>query len=190
MQPQALADRNDVHEVEVKYRIGDPAALLEALAAAGVSLSSPVAQDDQAYAPATWAYGLSKVGVTFARLRAQDGRHLFTVKTPVDNEMACIEHETTVADRGQMHAALLAMGYRTTVRIVKNRRTGRLGKMSICVDEVTDLGTFLEVEQLTAGDESGAAIQERLDAFVATLGLNATRVHDTYDSLLREAARV
>jgi adenylate cyclase class IV len=42
-----------------------------------------------------------------------------TVKTPLDNEMACAEQETAVADRAQMHQAVLAMGFVPTVRIVK-----------------------------------------------------------------------
>jgi adenylate cyclase class 2 len=181
-------DQSDaVHEVEVKYHIDDLDGLVAAIAGAGITLSPPSVQDDQAYAPAAWEYGLSKVGVAFARLRTQDGRHVFTVKTPVDNAMACIEHETPVADRQQMHAAVVAMGYRPTVRIVKTRRTGRYGELSVCVDHITDLGTFLEVEQLVAADESGNAVQDRLDAFVQALGIQAVRVYDTYDSLLRKA---
>src|SRR5258705_10342351 len=43
-----------------------------------------------------------KVNVPFARLRTQDGRHLFTVKKPVDNEMACLEHAPHIVDREQM----------------------------------------------------------------------------------------
>ena len=42
---------------------------------------------------------MTKLGVAFARLRTQDGRHLFTLKRPVDNELACLEFETEVADR-------------------------------------------------------------------------------------------
>ena len=41
---------------------------------------------------------MSKLGLPFARLRTQNGRHLFTLKRPIDNEMACLEFETEVAD--------------------------------------------------------------------------------------------
>lgn len=63
----------------------------------------PVHQDDQAYAQYGWCYGMSKLGVAFARLRTQDDRHLFTLKRPTDNELACLEFETEVVDRDQMH---------------------------------------------------------------------------------------
>ncbi|WP_233196629.1 MULTISPECIES: CYTH domain-containing protein [Micromonospora] len=177
-----------VHEVEVKYRVSDETALLAALTAHGVVLSDAVRQDDQAYAPSAWRYGMSKIGVPFARLRTQDGRHLFTVKRPVDNEMACLEHETVVADREQMHGALVTMGFTPTVQIVKRRRTGRWGEVSLCLDAVEGLGTFVEVEALIGTEESGRAAQERLDGLVRSLGVTVTRITDTYDSLLRSTA--
>ncbi len=98
------------------------------------------------------------------------GQHLFTVKTPQDNEMACLEAETIVADAEQMHDALLQMGFRPTVRIVKERRTGRAGRWSLCVDQVEGIGPFLEIEAVTTADESGLAIQAQLDAWANNLG--------------------
>jgi hypothetical protein len=65
---------------------------------------------------------MSKLGISFARLRTQDGRHLFTLKRPTDNELACLEFETEITDRSQMHEAILHMGFYPTVRIVKTRQ--------------------------------------------------------------------
>jgi len=184
---QVSGARSDVQEVEVKYRVLDAEALTAVLAARNVRLSAPVRQDDQAYAPVGWQYGQPKVNVPFARLRTQDGQHLFTVKKPVANEMACLEYESAVADRDQMHAALTAMGFYPTVRIVKTRCTGFLSDLSLCLDDVQQVGLFLEVEQLIARGESGDAAQERLDAFVQSLGVPLQRTTDTYDSLIHAA---
>jgi hypothetical protein len=75
------------------------------------------------------AYGARISGSTSASrarlatlLRTAGGRHLFTVKTPLANEMACLEHEAVVADCDQMHHAVVQMGFHLTVRIVKTRR--------------------------------------------------------------------
>ncbi|MBG0823260.1 CYTH domain-containing protein [Planomonospora sp. ID91781] len=125
------------------------------------------------------------VGVAFARLRTQDGRHLFTVKTPLANEMACDEHETWVADREQMHRAVIAMGLRPTVRIVKTRRTGALGGMTVCVDDVEHADCFFEIERTVTGGQPGRAVQEELDAFARSPGVDLERTTDTYDSLVR-----
>ncbi|REF00733.1 class IV adenylate cyclase [Thermomonospora umbrina] len=180
-----------VQEVEVKYRVLDLPALQAALAARGAMLSPPVHQDDQAFAPAGWSYGENKVGVVFARLRTQDGVHLWTVKQPVDNEMACVEHESVVADREAMERSLILMGWAPTVRIVKTRRTARLdlpgGRIAVCVDEVEHAGSFVEMERVVSGSESGAAVQHELDRWARSLGAELERTTDTYDSLVRAA---
>ncbi|SCF42414.1 adenylate cyclase, class 2 [Micromonospora matsumotoense] len=175
------------YEVEVKYRIGDLAALEAALTVRGVVLSAPVDQDDQAYAPVGWEYGQPKTGVPFARLRTERGRHLLTVKTPVANELSCVEHETEVADRVQMDAAIRQMGFYPTVRIRKARRTATLGLMSLCVDEVDDIGAFVEIERIVTDSKAGERVQAELDRFAATLDVPLERTTDTYDSLIRAA---
>ncbi|MCP2343555.1 adenylate cyclase class 2 [Actinomadura rupiterrae] len=167
----------------------DPDALERALVARDVALSTPVRQDDQAYAPSWWDYGQSKVGVPFARLRTVADVHLFTVKTPRDNEMDCAEAESLVDDRDQMHQALLQMGFRPTVRIVKQRRSGTVGELSLCLDEVQDLGPFLEIEAVVPDGEPGVDTQTELDAWARGLGVKLDRVTETYDSLVRAAAR-
>lgn len=179
---------NQAREIEVKYRVYDLAELELALRAHGLTLSPPVHQDDQAYAEDGWRYGMSKLGVAFARLRTRNGRHMFTLKRPTDNELACLEFETEVADREQMHEAILHMGFYPTVRIVKTRRTAQLGRLFLCLDEVEHAGAFLEVETVIGPGQSGAAVQADLDAFARALGVELERINDTYDSLVRVAS--
>jgi adenylate cyclase, class 2 len=175
------------HEIEVKYRVPDRDALLTTLVARGIQLGPSVEQDDQAYAPDGWCYGDSKLGIPFARLRTQAGRHIFTLKRPVDNELSCIEHETEVSDRQAMHHAILAMGFQATMQITKRRRTVRIGDICLCLDDVDGLGSFLELERIVAADTSATAVQAELAAFVAGLGIEATRTEETYDSLVGAA---
>ena len=100
-----------------------------ALKSLGIELSEPVFQDDQAYAPAGWQFGDSKLGVSFLRLRTVQGRHYFTLKQPAGSAQDCLEFETQVTDRQAMHHAALHMGYRPTVRIAKTRRTATLERL-------------------------------------------------------------
>ncbi|MGC4805110.1 class IV adenylate cyclase [Micromonospora sp. DT233] len=179
-----------MREIEVKYRVGDPAALVRALESRGTAFSAPVRQDDQAYAANGWSYGQSKTGAAFARLRTENGRHTFCVKRPLDNELACAEHETEVHDRGEMHAAILAMGFHPTMRIVKTRRTARLDRMLLCLDEVEGLGAFFEIETMTSGEQPATQVQQELDRFARSLGVGLERLTETYDSLIRAALPV
>jgi adenylate cyclase class 2 len=181
MQPDATPV---IHEVEVKYRVADATAAEAGLLARGVILGDAILQDDQAYAPVTWSYGMPRIGVTFARLRTQNGRHLFTVKRPVTNDLDCREHETVVDDRAQMHQAVQLMGVAPTVRIVKRRRTVRWADAEVCLDEVDGLGGFLELERLVCAGQNAESVQHDLDAMVRTLGVGVERTLATYDALL------
>jgi adenylate cyclase, class 2 len=174
-----------VREVEVKYRVADIEALIAALKRHGIELSMPFCQDDQAYAPTNWTYGDDRRGVPFARLRTVAGRHVFTLKRPAENVLSCEEHETAVADRDQMHRAVLAMGFWPTVRIVKMRRTGNSGDLALCVDELDGLGVFLEVERMVPDGVPGTTVQAELSGFVGSLGIEAEQTDQTYDVLVR-----
>jgi adenylate cyclase class 2 len=88
-----------------------------------------------------------------------------------------------------MHGALVAMGWRPTVRIVKRRRVGTAGALTVCLDEVDGLrGAFLECELIITDVDGGLGLQDDLHAWVTELGVPVRRVEQTYDSLLREAA--
>jgi adenylate cyclase class 2 len=65
------------------------------------------------------------------------------------------------------------------------RRTGTLGDLVLCVDELEGLGVFLEVERMVADDVPGEAVQDELSRFVASLGIETERIGQTYDSLVR-----
>jgi adenylate cyclase class 2 len=176
-----------VREIELKYRVEDLEALLLALKSRGIELSEPVFQDDQAYAPAGWQFGDSKLGVSFLRLRTVQGRHYFTLKQPADNAQDCLEYETQVTDRQAMHHAALHMGYRPTVRIAKTRRMATLDDCSLCIDEVEGVGGFLEVERMAPDHADAQTIQADLAVFVSSLGIAAIRTDQTYDSLVHAA---
>lgn len=176
-----------MREVEVKYRVHDREALHIALKARGVELSESVYQDDQAYAPEGWNFGDSKLGVSFVRLRTVEGRHSFTLKQPTINAQSCLEYETEVADRGQMHQAICRMGFHPTVRVAKTRRTAILDTLSLCVDDLDGIGTFLELERMVPDGTAEADVQAELAAFVDDLGIDAVRTAETYDTLVRAA---
>jgi adenylate cyclase class 2 len=177
-----------VREIETKYRIPDAEALFAALKRHGIELSSAIRQEDQAYAPQGWSFGQTRIGVPFLRIRTIGDRHVFTMKKPVENALSCEEYETLISAPLEMHQAIIAMGFRPTVRIAKTRRTAQLADISLCVDEVDTLGTFLELERMAQDDVSADDIQNELAQFVDKLGINAVRVEQTYDTLVYAAA--
>jgi adenylate cyclase, class 2 len=65
------------------------------------------------------------------------------------------------------------------------RRTGSLGDMVLCLDELDGLGVFLEVERMVPDGVPGEAVQAELSRFVASLGVDAEQTSQTYDDLVR-----
>lgn len=175
-----------VREVEVKYVITaeEPAAVMAAAAAAGARWGASVSQDDQAYAETGWAFGQPKIGRRFARLRTENGRHLCTIKVPQTGDLDCLETEWTVSDRAAADLRLRTEGFRPTIRIIKTRRIARWGSITLCLDLVEGLGSFLEAEILIDDDQDGPGIQAWLRRRLATLGVALTPVTETYDALL------
>lgn len=171
-------------EVEVRFQLLDEQQALTQLRSAGVHFGKPAKQDDQAYAPDGWDYSQTRIGVTFARLRTTDDKHLFTVKRPVTDVRTCIEHECFVSDREAMHDAISLMGFRPTVRIVKTRALAQYGEFTFCLDDVDGLGRFLEVERLAGAEDDTEIARTEIEEFIRRIGLRAQRCADTYDALL------
>jgi adenylate cyclase class 2 len=168
----------------VRFHVPEPVSVIRRLRKAGIRFAKAQLQEDQAYAPMVWDYSQSRIGVTFARLRTEAGKHVFTVKRPVTDVRTCIEHECLVSDRGAMHEAILLMGYAPTIRIVKSRAMAQSGEFTFCLDQVDGLGWFLEVERLASAAEDTRATRLEIEMLLAEVGVEAVRCFDTYDALL------
>lgn len=173
-------------EVEARFSVGQGA--FRALTSHGICFGTPLHQDDQAYAPHGWSYGDDRIGVPFARLRTELGRHLFTVKRPITDVRTCVESECEVNDRQAMHKALELMGFAPTVRIVKIRRIARVGPLTFCFDELEGVGTFVEIEAMANAEEDLDYVRARLEGALDEMGVLAERCLLSYDTLVYEAA--
>jgi len=123
--------------------------------------------------------------------RLPDGprKSLMTYKGPKVDRVsnARTEYETAVSDSDTAQQLLEALGYRPLAVVDKVRRTYRLGEVTLCLDEVTDLGSFLELELLVPGEAQRAAAVARLLALLEALGVSRERLsRRSYLELLAE----
>ena len=170
-------------EIEVKARVRDLEAVATKLVNLGCSLSEPMVQDDTIFINFDGEYTDYSPGTNFLRLRRSKGKVLFTIKQPQSNELDCIEHETEIADPEEFAAALLLMGYREVMRYSKSRRKANYREYEICLDEVSNLGTFVEVEKITE-TEDAETVQNELFNFLESLGARREdRIVQGYDTL-------
>lgn len=159
------------YEIEVKARIKDLDALISKLQTIGCILSEPIIQDD---------YVFNQKGVNLKdhshrtpvlRIREQGDRIIFTVKKNRANELDCIEKEIDVSDRNILKDIIELLGFEQTIEVHKKRRKGICRDYEICLDEVEELGSFIEVEKMT-DEEDGGKVQNELFDFLETLGVS------------------
>lgn len=181
-----------MHEVEVKAVLNNKEALLQALSKLGCEFGEEVSQDDTVYARVVGTLEDFLSNTDFLRLRVQNsGQILFTLKHHpgriVSLTSAPLEHELEVSSRETMEKILELMGYKEAVRIKKIRIKTHCEKWEICIDEVEGLGSFVEIEELLDANDTQQAVRERMEAFLATVGIGAEDLlNNRYDVMLMQ----
>lgn len=179
-----------MHEVEVKAALRDKPGVMRALEALGCSFSEPVTENDVLYAKEAGSMDAYKRNADFLRIRVRgSGEIIFTLKHHPDRHEGRAdsmpqEYETSIGSREEMEKMLALMGYQEVVRTDKVRQKGHIGKREVCIDEVEELGSFIELEELTDGQETQRVVDEML-AFLEELGIARDDMFaDRYDIAL------
>ncbi len=179
-------------EIEVKAKITDIKSLTKKLIDIGFLFDPPRTQEDTIFLPLGIEYcGITK-GTPVVRVRDSNGIISLTLKKRIisNNELIKLEKETVVSDKQQALEIVEHMGFHEVVRVNKKRTESKLGGMTVCIDEVEDLGSFIEVERLSYGDDH-ENIQSQLSDFLQTLGVGADdRITKGYDTLIYEKTKI
>lgn len=165
-----------MREIEVKIKADDLATLEKILTARGCQLSEELHQHDTVYAfgAERKRWEKPKEGDIVMRIRRQNEIVKFTLKKQCSHEKDNIEHELQIENQETMHEILQTLGYTPVVEVKKIRRTGKLGDYEICLDQVEELGSFVELEKLTTEPCDPVAIEEDLLRILEDLGLSRT----------------
>lgn len=181
-----------MREVEVKAKVRDREALVQALLQEGCTLGESVTERDTLYAREVGSVDAYIRNADFLRIRERgDGKIIFTLKHHPERHEGRAdsmpeEHETEILSRDEMEHALLLMGYHEAVRVTKERRKGKLHEWEVCVDEVEGLGTFIELEEMSSYSDS-APIVARMKQVLRALGIEEEDIGAArYDMALLE----
>lgn len=167
------------YEVELKFRVAEPARLREAVAGAGaVAAGDATAQEDRYLAHPGRDFATTGEAL---RLRRAGDRNALTYKGPKHagptktREEIEIPFDPGEASMEAMAAVFLRLGFRTIRVVRKTRREFRLvvqgRSLQIALDEVEGLGSFAEVETLVADASGLPAAQAAVLDLAARLGL-------------------
>jgi len=172
-------------EVEIKARLKNKKAVMDKLTALGCTFEPAVTQEDTVYARNVGSLKEFRNNDVFLRIRVKNKKKIiFTIKKRMANDLDAIEHEVEVSSREEMEQALFLMGFKEAIRVNKTRVTTRYDNCEICIDEIENLGSFIEMEKLTEEGDS-EKIQEELFEFFLTLGITKDdRAFSGYDILM------
>lgn len=111
-------------------------------------------------------------------LEGGGARTLLTYKGPkVDAASSTrTEYETSVGDLETARKLLEALGFRPRFTVDKTRREFTLEGVTLCLDTVAGLGSFLELESLTVSPERREAEVTRLLSLLDGLGVSRERL--------------
>jgi len=174
-----------MREIEVKARIKDINKVVAALQNKGCYFEKEIEQIDKIFLHKSLDYSKVGPGVPVARIRSSRGKHIFTVKIPVKNRLDKFESETELDNPGQMLEALKLMDFFEVMTIKKKRLKTKLSGDEVCIDQVENLGNFIEMERLTDDNVQPEEVQKELFNLLESIGVEGSaRVFEGYDVLL------
>ncbi|MDP2841008.1 MAG: class IV adenylate cyclase [Candidatus Methanoperedens sp.] len=132
-------------EVEVKARVNDPKLVERSIIALGASPIGIEAQADTYYSAPYRDFAKTDEAL---RIRVQDNKCFLTYKGAKLDTISKTrkEYEVEVNDADNMGNILSSLSFTPVATIVKKRKKYRLGDFIISLDEVRNLGDFMEVE--------------------------------------------
>lgn len=173
-----------MRQVEVKAKINDLDALKDKLVLLGYFFSPALFQQDRLYLPNALAYPDIKEGTISMRIRNTNGTYSLSLKKKWDQDFDDIEREVTIDDSEQAAEMLKYMWYYQVLEISKVRQKASYNGLTICLDAVEELGSFINIRK-TVEWGSVDHIRQQLQSFLLGLGiLEGQIVYDRYDSMI------
>ena len=79
------------------------------------------------------------------------------------------------------------MGYVVYSDLVKIRRTAHYKDIEICLDEVSPLGSFIELEKICKEDVDGMVVESEFTDILETLNIDTSeKITRGYDELMND----
>jgi adenylate cyclase class 2 len=158
-------------EVEVKTRINDPKLVERSIIALGASPVGIEAQADTYYSAPYRDFAKTDEAL---RIRVQDNKCFLTYKGARMDSISKTrkEYEVEVNDTDNIGNILSSLNFTPVATIVKKRKKYRLEDFIISLDEVRNLGNFMEVEVSIRDSKSHEEKVESIFRLLKKLGVS------------------
>ena len=167
-------------EVEVKARINDPKHIERSIIAIGATPIGIENQADTYYNTSSRDFAQTDEAL---RIRVQDNKYFLTYKGPKMDTVSKTrkEFEVEINDANNMGNILSSLGFFPVATIVKKRKRYRIGDFFIALDNVRNLGDFIEVEIDLRDSRNYEEKVEIIFKFIEKLGIDrASTVRESY----------
>jgi len=169
-------------EVEAKFAVRDLDAIRSGLEAMGVRKGRRQKELDVYYNAPHRDFGETDEAL---RVRYDDTGITLTYKGPkihVGSAKAREEQNLGVSSGETLEAILTSLGFRRAATVSKVREFYEAAGVTITLDAVEGLGTFIEIEILTGDDRDDAAT--RIGAIAKELGVEGPPIYTSYLEML------
>ncbi len=174
-----------MREIELKFKIDNMADLVKRLEDLGCKISNYKIQNDTIYV-ADLNNTESVKDSVWLRVRKVDDLVELNYKKQSAKKSESEEIEFQVSDYEKANSFLAALGYKEWVRVNKKRRTTKYQEINICLDEVEQLGFFVELEYLVQNSDK-KNYEEELINIATSLGIKVENiVNSHYDTMIAE----
>ena len=110
---------------------------------------------------------------------------LMTLKVEGQAKLVSDEYEFAVDDGNAARQMLAALGWQKIVTVDKVRLESKTKDYTICIDEVAELGLFIELEVLTEDSADVKNIQQQMRNFLKNLNIDGKLWKIPYDTSIR-----
>lgn len=166
-------------EVEVKAKLADLSSVKEKLKEA--KFLGVKKQNDHVY-----GYDGDfppKDGGIIGRIRETDGKKVLELKE-IDREKGGIEIPYEISSLEPYHEFLLKLGMKKFFNVEKEREKYELNGFTICLDKVTDLGQFIEVEKIIENDSEREKTMQECKEFLEKLADKFELTKEKYGDMM------
>lgn len=169
-------------EVELKVRCSSLDMVRSRLIGYNAQFCGKVHEHDIYYNAPHRDFGLTDEAV---RVRYTDGHAVVTYKGPKKKSsgLKAREELNCAVESGEVFEAMLdRLGFKKTAEVNKWRENFKLNDASVSLDSVDELGTFVEIEVMTADEDPNAA--SKIEKIAKEIGAEGEPILASYLELL------
>lgn len=162
-----------MYEVEVKAHLRNREEVMKKLQSFGCEFGEELHQIDHVYFPEGLAFP-PPIGTGILRVRKQGEKYFFTLKISQSGRQDSLEREMEIKDGEMMMEIIKLLKYQEAPTVNKKRIKTKYKDMVIELDEVEELGEFIEVEKIVTNENHAdrQKIQRELGEFLESLGIS------------------